>query len=154
MTRQILEDRKRREQQASASPGPSQTSSAGQERVVRAKSGIISALKEIQTSLPKVTSIAVSTNPAEIMPKVKILKAMKAELQKASEVVSLKTHQYSAPPMTGDRLQAIRAHLDQEAQMIVNILADIEAGVPGIEQATQLVVLVKLCKTVLGLVKA
>jgi len=153
-TKQAMESRQRREQKEVATTAPS-GGAAANDRVLRAKSGILSALKEIHTNLTKVVQTAISTtNLPEIMTKVKILKSMKVELQKASEVVTLNTHQYSAPPPAEDKLSQIRALLTQEAQMITNLLNDIEAGVPLIEQPTQLVVLVKLCKTVLSQVKS
>jgi len=132
---------------------PGQAGGAG-ERVGRAKSGIISALKEIHTNLTRsVNAAKTTTNLQEIMVKVKNLKAVKAELQKASEVVTLKIYQYSAPQVTEDKLAQIHSLLSQEAQMITNLLNDIENGIALIEQPTQLVVLVKLCKNVLNLVK-
>lgn len=68
-------------------------------------------------------------------------------------MVTLNTHQYSAPPPSEDKLGQIRALLSQESQMITHLLEDIEIGVHLIEQPSQLVVLVKLCKIVLGQVK-
>jgi len=126
------------------------------DRLNRAKTGIVAALKEIHTNLNVLVGAATSTtNSAEIMAQVKTLKAVKAELQKASEVVALKTYQYSnAAPANADRLSQIHGLLNQEAEMVKNLLNDIESGVSVIEQPTQLVMLVKLCKTVLGLVKS
>ena len=55
--------------------------------------------------------------------------------------------------MAGDKLQGLKLLLELDVVAINDILADVEAGVPGIDQPAQLALLVKLCKAVLNLPK-
>jgi len=80
------------------------------------------------------------------------VKAIKTELQKASEVLPVNTYTYALPQGT-DKLQLVKVIVSYENDVIARMLEDIQNGLPGLTDPQQVVTLLKILKSVISLFK-
>jgi len=133
----------------SVSPG----STTG-EKVLRAKNGIMSILREIHTILTELNqAVTTSEDIPTILNCVKILKYIKEELSKSKQVITITTYNITYSTKTDNKLDQLKGIWQSNAEAVNFILKDIAKELSSITQPEQIVFLCKLLKATIDEVR-
>jgi len=126
---------------------------AESDRMSRAKTGIVTAIREVQSSLQEIDNAILQVQDHnDLLNKVKVVRAIKVELQKASDCMPLGTYTYSLPT-TDDKLQLAKVIVSYETSVNSRLLDDIEGGLQNLENPNHFIVVLKILKSVISLCK-
>jgi len=138
----------------SPSPSPGQLTTSTSDKVIRAKTGIVSILREIHSILTDLNqTVTVAEDLQTLLTCVKLVKSIKEELSKSSEVITIGEYNVTLPTKTDNKLEALKGHWHVNVEAVNYILRAIAKDLGSIQLADQLVFLYKLLKSVLDAAK-